>query len=468
MAMGGSGKGAGERWGRLAGELAVFDAVGAVGFLAFALLEIFEVGGVVAVVVNDFAVALEGEDVGGDAVEEPAVVGNHHGAAGEAFEAFFEGADGVYVEIVGGFVEEDEVGPAFEQAGEVDAVAFAAGEHADFLLLIGPGEAELGAVGTGVYLAAGHTDDLFAAADGLVDGLGVGQGVARLVHVGDEYGVADAQGAGIGFFGTGDEAEEGGLARAVGADDADQAAGWKGEAEVFEEDFFAVGFGHAFELDHELAEARALGENKFEFAVLLGGDGAADHFFVGADAGLGFGVAGLGTLANPFEFADHGFLAFVLGALLGGEAGGFLFEPAGVVALPGDAVAVGEFEDPLGDVVEEVAVVRDGDDGALVAGEVLFEPVDGFGVEMVGGLVEQEDGGLLEQQAGEGDAATFAAGEGVHESFGCGAAKGIHGHFDLGSDVPSAKAFDLGLELGLIFADGVASFVGIGGGQIVP
>ena len=41
-----------------------------------------------------------------------------------------------------------------------------------------------------------------------------------------------------------------------------------------------------------------------------------------------------------------------------------LLEPAGVVALVRDALAAVELEDPAGHVVEEVAVVGDGDDGA--------------------------------------------------------------------------------------------------------
>ena len=41
-----------------------------------------------------------------------------------------------------------------------------------------------------------------------------------------------------------------------------------------------------------------------------------------------------------------------------------LLEPGGVVALPRNAVAAVEFEDPLGDVVEEVAVVGHRDHGA--------------------------------------------------------------------------------------------------------
>ena len=53
-------------------------------------------------------------------------------------------------------------------------------------------------------------------------------------------------------------------------------------------------------------------------------------------------------------------------------------------------MATVELEDPAGDIVEEVAVVGDGDDGAVVIVQEALEPGDRFGVEMVGWLVEQQ------------------------------------------------------------------------------
>ncbi len=41
------------------------------------------------------------------AVEEPAVVGDDHGAAGEVLEALFQGAERVDVQVVGRFVEQE-------------------------------------------------------------------------------------------------------------------------------------------------------------------------------------------------------------------------------------------------------------------------------------------------------------------------------------------------------------------------
>ena len=66
----------------------------------------------------------------------------------------------------------------------------------------------------------------------------------------------------------------------------------------------------------------------------------------------------------------------------------FLIQPRGVIPLPGDAMAAVELENPLGRVVEEVAVVRHRDDGAFVFLEEALEPGDGLGVEMIRRLVE--------------------------------------------------------------------------------
>ena len=76
--------------------------------------------------------------------------------------------------------------------------------------------------------------------------------------------------------------------------------------------------------------------------------------------------------------------------------------------MPAAAV---ELEDPAGDVVEEVAVVRDGDDGAGVVREEALEPRDRLGVEVVRRLVEQQQVGRGEQQPAERDAPPLAAGE---------------------------------------------------------
>ena len=54
-------------------------------------------------------IALAGEDVGGDAVEEPAVVGDDEDAACEFEQGVFQGAQGLHVEVVRRFVQEQHI-----------------------------------------------------------------------------------------------------------------------------------------------------------------------------------------------------------------------------------------------------------------------------------------------------------------------------------------------------------------------
>src|ERR1700726_2098964 len=111
----------------------------------------------------DMAVAFEGQNMRGDAVEEPAVMADDHGAAGEILQRLFERAQGVDVEIVGGLVEQQHVGAGLEHLGQMNAVALAARQCADLLLLVGALEIERRAIAARIDLAFAE-QDLFVAA----------------------------------------------------------------------------------------------------------------------------------------------------------------------------------------------------------------------------------------------------------------------------------------------------------------
>ena len=91
-------------------------------------------------------------------------------------------------------------------------------------------------------------------------------------------------------------------------------------------------------------------------------------------------------------------------SLLGPDQGGALgVEVAAVISfVSGHLVAVlVEFEDGGGDRVDEVPVVGDEQHRALVCREVPLQPGQGWVVEVVGGLVEQQDVRRGEQQRGQ-------------------------------------------------------------------
>ena len=111
--------------------------------------------------------------------------------------------------------------------------------------------------------------------------------------------------------------------------------------------------------------------------------------------------------------------------------------------MPAAAV---ELEDPLRDVVEEVAVVGDGDDRAGVLVEEALEPLDRLGVEVVGRLVEQQQVGVLEEQPGERHAALLAAGQRRDVGVVGRAAQRVHRDVDVALEVPGVGRVDPVLE----------------------
>ena len=120
---------------------------------------------------------------------------------------------------------------------------------------------------------------------------------------------------------------------------------------------------------------------------------------VGRKARLAFGLSSLWRHSHPFKFALESLAALACLFLLLSHSLGLLVEPRRVVSFPGDTLAAVEFENPAGDMVEEVTVVSDGNHSAFVLLEVLLEPVDRLGIEVVGRLVEEEHIRLLEQEA---------------------------------------------------------------------
>ena len=126
-------------------------------------------------------------------------------------------------------------------------------------------------------------------------------------------------------------------------------------------------------------------------------------------------------------------------AALDAEPFGLLLQVGRVVALVGVGPPAVEFEDPLGDVVEEVPVVRDGEDRARVLGQVLLEPLDALGVEVVGRLVEQQQVGLFEQQLAQRDPAPLAAGQVRHRLVAGRAAQRVHRLLDAAVEFPAVR-----------------------------
>ncbi len=104
----------------------------------------------------------------------------------------------------------------------------------------------------------------------------------------------------------------------------------------------------------------------------------------------------------------------------------------------------------------------DGHDGAGVVLQGALEPRDRVGVEVVGGLVEQQQVGLRQQDACERDTTPLTAGEVVDGGVSGRAAQRVHGDVDGAVHVLVAGCSHLRFEFGLLGADLFVVGVGIG------
>ena len=129
------------------------------------------------------AVALEGEDVGAEAIEEEAIVADHHRTTRERLERLLERAQRLDVEVVGRLVEQQDIAALLQHLGHVDAVALAARQLTDLLLLVGAAEVEGADIGTRPHLLLAEAEDLELVGDFLPDVL-VGIEVGSTVKLG--------------------------------------------------------------------------------------------------------------------------------------------------------------------------------------------------------------------------------------------------------------------------------------------
>ena len=218
----------------------------AVGLREQELLLLFQEVAVAALDAED-AVGIGAIDLGhvvDHVVEEVAVVADHHAGEGRVGEQLLEPEDAFEIQVVGGLVEEEQVGLADQFAGDGEAALPAAGERFGAQAAIG----EAGAAQRLVDARGAFQIVEVLAGDGvgddLVDGVALGEfGVLR--HVADARVAAHGDGAGIGLELAGEDPEQGGLARAVAADQAEALAFGDAERDVLEQQAGAEGFGEA-------------------------------------------------------------------------------------------------------------------------------------------------------------------------------------------------------------------------------
>jgi hypothetical protein len=178
-----------------------------------------------------------------------------------------------------------------------------------------------------------------------------------------------------------------------------------------------------------------------------------EQIFIGVQARLALGLPRARRHADPIQLALERPLPLALGLLFLREAVLLLFQPGRVVPFPRDPGAAIELENPAGDVVEEVAIVRHAHDGAGIVLEEPLEPRDRLGVEMVRRLVQQQEVRRLEKQPAQRHAAPLAAREFRDVGVSRRQPERVHRQLQPRVEVPRVGGFDLVLDLRLLVQD---------------
>ena len=338
---------------------------------------------------------------------------HHHDGAVEVAERFGQCFAHFQVEVVGGFVQQQHVGLLPGDQRQRQARTFAAGESIHGLERAVAGE---------IPFAQEIAERLVA---------GIRRQIAEMVHrrlalmqrlhrvLGE---VTDAQVrvrhavAGHRRQFAHQRLHQRGLARAVGAEQADALARLQAEADIVQDHRIGpiTGFdvvqadqrerqlGRLGELDAELAlGAHRLGAGQLGQALhaalrlrRLGGLGLE-----AVDEALQVGALGLLLLVGDLLLAQLlGALALKIGVAAGIQLGAAAVQVQGVG----------------GDVVEELAVVRDQQQRAGILQQPLLQPEHRVHVEVVGGFVEQQQVAGHHQRARQVQAHAPAAGERRH------------------------------------------------------
>ena len=250
-----------------------------------------------------------------------------------------------------------------------------------------------------------------------------------------------------------------GLAGAVGTDDADDAAGRQIEAQGVDQQPIVVALSQVLAFDDQIPQAFARGDVDLVGLVALL-KFLRSQFFIALQPRLGFGLTRFRIGSHPFQLALQRLRQRILLALFLSQALSLLLQPGRIIALPGDAVAAIELQDPLGDIVEKIAIVRDRDHRARILLQEMLQPGHRFGIQVIGRLIEQQHVRLGQQQAAQSDAPLLAARKLADHGIPRRQAQRVGGDLELALQFPAADRVDLILHLRLLLHELVHFIVG--------
>ena len=335
---------------------------------------------------------------GREPIDEVPVMGNEEQGAGEFPEDGFEGFPTGKIEMVGRLVEEEKVGTFQREERQSEATPLPTAQGTDRLDNLVTLEEKARSETTCLLLV-----QCMLAKQRFEDGASFVQ-AWFLREKGELDPIAIAERTGQGSEFSSERPQECRLPGAVGADDRDPLAALNDEFRRPQEHRAGI-TDHQWCRRQDCPAARpALNERELESLHYARGLQPLESCqFRCAATSLASPLTGSIALDERFLLADVLLLLFVRGQPLR-EALGTEFEISGIIARIFFDPTEAELECPRRDLVEEVPVVRDDEDGPAPALEEGLQPGQGREIEMIGRLVKEKQIGIAQKRSREREA----------------------------------------------------------------
>ncbi len=342
------------------------------------------------------------EDARCQAVDKVAIVRHEQHRPGEAADRFEQHILRAQVEVVRRLVQQDEIRRTHQHACQRITIALAAAQHAKCLEHIIAREEECAE-----QVAQLSRRNLRRRAADVFQHLCVWieHFVLVLREIVGQHIVAVADSAFGRIFHLRQHADQRRFARAVRAHQRDAVTTLDGEVYVLQDLLRLVPFGKAADLAHQTSARRRLREGEMDRLLIFRHFDALDlvEFLDAALHLLGLGGLVAKAIDEGLKLLDAVALARVVLCKLFAPFG-LLLDVFLVAARVKPHALVPHLDDLADRHIEEVAIVRDEDERARIAAQVILQPVARFEIKVVRRLVQQQQRWLLKQQLGQRNA----------------------------------------------------------------
>ena len=353
-------------------------------------------------------------------VHEVAVVRHDDDAALKVLQVLLQDLQSDDVHVVGGLVQNEEVGVLHEHRAQLQATALATGEFVDIVLLLKRSEHEmLQELHGGEVLASAQVHILRHTVHGIYHLHVLVHLHGFLAEVAKLHRFAYDEAPRIWSHKSQKQFQEGALARTVVAHDSHLLIAREVVVEVLQyNQFFPTlacreGLAHVLCLEYLASDIGAV-YLQAQFVLLNMALGLLLQFVESLLAVSGLVAACLRRGAHPLQFGAVEVVGTrYLGTCIVYALLAFL-QIVGIVATVGVERLVVHLQDDVAHAVQEIAVVGDHEQRYALATQIALEPLYHLQVEMVGGLVQDEQVGVLQEHVGQRHALNLSAGEYAH------------------------------------------------------